>query len=101
MVEEEDEEDVNCYKIQIASVINEIVHRHSTLNQAKLKAVLNIEDDFIKAVLDVNHRHNEAAKQDGDMGRFNVAPNSLISASAAPKQSNSIPFKVVKELIKH
>ena len=32
MVEEEDEEDVNCYKIQIASVINEIVHRHSTLN---------------------------------------------------------------------
>ena len=42
------EEEVNCYKLQIANVVNEVIHRHMTHNVQKLKAVLAIEDDFQK-----------------------------------------------------
>ena len=39
-------EEVNCYKLQIANVVNEIVHRHMTHNEIKMKAVMAIETDF-------------------------------------------------------
>ena len=45
---EDGEEEVNCYKLQIANVVNEIIHRHMTHNTQKVKAVLAIEDDFQK-----------------------------------------------------
>ncbi len=46
--EEEKDEDINCYKIQISSVLNEIVHRFITINESKSEAVKNIENDFQK-----------------------------------------------------
>lgn len=49
-VEEEDDIAINCYKLQISCVLNEIVHRHCTFNATKLRLVQSIEDDFIKAM---------------------------------------------------
>ena len=44
--DDEKDEDINCYKIQISCVLNEIVHRYITINESKSEAVKNIENDF-------------------------------------------------------
>ena len=40
------DEEINCYKLQVCSVLHEIVHRQNTFNTAKMKVVHQIEDDF-------------------------------------------------------
>ena len=49
-INETNDSEINCYKFQIITVVNEIAHRYLTFNLGKMKAVQNIEDDFVKAV---------------------------------------------------
>ena len=84
--EEKGEESINCYKLQISCVMDEIVHRHFTFNTMKLKLVEGIEDDFIKAM-----QHERYASADAN----------LELRLDNQQQANTVQFKVVRELIKH
>lgn len=83
--EEEGEESINCYKLQISCVMDEIIHRQCSFNATKLRLVQNIEDDFIKAL-----QHERYASQNAS---FNGEGNN--------SKENTIQFKVVRELIRH
>ena len=58
--EEHGEESINCYKLQIACVMEEIIHRQCSFNATKLRLVQNIEDDFIKALQHERYANQEA-----------------------------------------
>ena len=77
-------EEVNCYKLQIAIVIKEIVHRHMTHNARKMKAVKAIESDFISA-----SRHEMLADSHGT------------EDGKKEKAVLTVAFKIVKGFINH
>ena len=42
----ENDEDINCYTMSIATVLNEIIHTSVSFNDTKLKAVMAMKTKF-------------------------------------------------------
>ena len=42
----QDDLQINCYKLHMAHMLYEIIHRQTKINKLKLKAVKDIESDF-------------------------------------------------------
>ena len=42
-----DDLQINCYKLHLAHMLYEIIHRKVTINEAKLEAVRNIQSPFM------------------------------------------------------
>ena len=98
-MQEDGQEIINCYKLQIANVINEIIHRHMTHNTQKFKAILAIDDDFQKTFQHEDYaamQNYSHQREGGGEGETASQRNKKKMKTHKPK----IAYRIVYELVK-